>query len=424
MKKPDLTKYKTTSTLYLLILIIAAVALIFGWRCTSSSLSNRSADLHIRTLPSRCVKVSKTTTVYRISDVRWTKKASTLMFYSQHQTVVVEADGKLLYTRSLKPDSILHTTGRNCEMVSVPENTRSILVTLTNCNPDKQVSDPVFYQGDGVHMFRHELLKAGIPMLLGIMNVALGILMLTYWLFVHHWAYVSKSLLYLGITYSKNEVVQDVLDWFDEEIDFLNYGNPMQELRMAVSKSEDVKRLMLQMIQEMDLDIVDFRVEEKENDRIEVFTKHVVDEYEAELNLFDESSGTKKLFGLLPFIAKSLLRGTTLVIDELDAKIHPVLLKYLIMTFSNMEKNKKGAQLIFTSHDLSTMNSEVFRRDEIWFVAKGNRQNSKLYSLVEFKNKKGESVRKDAKFDKQYLEGKYGADPYLRKIIDWGTVNG
>ena len=229
---------------------------------------------------------------------------------------------------------------------------------------------------------------------------------------------------YLGITYSKNEVIQDVLDWFDKEIDFLNYGNPMQELRMAVSKSEDVKRLMLQMIQEMDLDIVDFRVEEKENDRIEVYTKHIVDEYEAELNLFDESSGTKKLFGLLPFIAKSLLKGTTLVIDELDAKIHPVLLRYLIMTFSNMEKNKKGAQLIFTSHDLSTMNSEVFRRDEIWFVAKGNSQNSKLYSLVEFKNKKGESVRKDAKFDKQYLEGKYGADPYLRKIIDWGTVNG
>lgn len=227
---------------------------------------------------------------------------------------------------------------------------------------------------------------------------------------------------YLGIAYSKNEVVKDVIDWFDEGISFLNYGNPIQELQMAILKSEDIKKLMLQMFQEMDLDIVNFRVEE--NDRIEVFTKHIVDKYEAELNLSDESSGTKKLFGLLPFIAKSLLRGTTLVIDELDAKIHPVLLKYLIMTFSNMEKNKKGAQLIFTSHDLSTMNSEVFRRDEIWFVAKGNHQNSKLYSLVEFKNEKGESVRKDAKFDKQYLEGKYGADPYLRKIIDWGIVNG
>ena len=98
-------------------------------------------------------------------------------------------------------------------------------------------------------------------------------------------------------------------------------------------------------------------------------------------------------------------------------------LKYIIMMFNDMKINRHGAQLIFTSHDLSTMNSEVFRRDEIWFVAKGNKENSKLYSLVEFKNDKGESVRKDAKFDKQYLEGKYGADPYLRKIIDWGKVN-
>jgi AAA15 family ATPase/GTPase len=229
---------------------------------------------------------------------------------------------------------------------------------------------------------------------------------------------------YLGITYRKNEVVHDVLDWFEYGIGFLNYGSPAQELRMAISNSEELKHLILEMIQEMDLDIVDFRVEEKESHRIEVFTKHVIDGYETELNLSNESSGTKKLFGLLPFIAGSLLTGTTLVIDELDAKIHPVLLRHIIMLFNDMEINRKGAQLIFTSHDLSTMNSEVFRRDEIWFVAKGNSQNSKLYSLVEFKNSKGEAVRKDAKFDKQYLEGKYGADPYLKKIIDWGQVNG
>ena len=228
---------------------------------------------------------------------------------------------------------------------------------------------------------------------------------------------------YLGITYKKNEVVKDVLEWFEYRIDFLNYGNPMEELRMAVSSSEAVKHLMLQMIQEMDLDIVDFRVVKDENDRIDVYTKHMVGDRETELNLLEESSGTKKLFGLMPFIADSLLSGTTLVIDELDAKIHPVLLRYIIMMFSNMSINKKKAQLIFTSHDLSTMNSEVFRRDEIWFVAKGNSQNSQLYSLVEFKNEKGESVRKDAKFDKQYLEGKYGADPYLKRIIDWGKVN-
>lgn len=237
---------------------------------------------------------------------------------------------------------------------------------------------------------------------------------------------LSKTLTllsYLGIAYKENAVVKDVLNWFEFGVDFLNYGNPIQELRMAISTSEDVKHLMLEMIQEMDLDIVDFRVEEKEKDRIEVFTKHLVDDVETELSLSDESSGTKKLFGLLPFIAASLLDGTVLVIDELDAKIHPVLLRHIIMMFNDRNINRHKAQLIFTSHDLSTMNSEVFRRDEIWFVAKGNAQNSKLYSLVEFKNEKGESVRKDAKFDKQYLEGKYGADPYLRRIIDWGKVN-
>lgn len=237
---------------------------------------------------------------------------------------------------------------------------------------------------------------------------------------------LSKTLTllsYLGIAYKENSVVKDVLNWFESNIEFLNYGNPIQELKMAVSTSEDVKNLMLEMIQEMDLDIVDFRVEEKENDMIEVFTKHCVDGLETEISLSDESSGTKKLFGLLPFIAESLLTGTVLVIDELDAKIHPVLLRHIIMMFNDLSINRHKAQLIFTSHDLSTMNSEVFRRDEIWFVAKGNAQNSKLYSLVEFKNEKGESVRKDAKFDKQYLEGKYGADPYLRRIIDWGKVN-
>ncbi len=228
---------------------------------------------------------------------------------------------------------------------------------------------------------------------------------------------------YLGITYMDNDVVADVMNWFENGIDFLNYGNPFEELRTAIASSEEIKQLVLDMIREMDLDIEDFRVEERENGRIEVFTQHIVDGFTEELTLSEESSGTKKLFGLLPFIAKSLVLGTTLVIDELDAKIHPVLLKYVIMLFNNMTINKHGAQLIFTSHDLSTMNNEVFRRDEIWFVAKGNNQNSKLYSLVEFKTGNGEVVRKDAKYDKQYLEGKYGADPYLRRIIDWSVVN-
>ena len=228
---------------------------------------------------------------------------------------------------------------------------------------------------------------------------------------------------YLGITYKKNEIVNDVLNWFEESIDFINYGNPYQEMRTAIAKSDKIKELVLKMIREMDLDIEDFRVEEKDEDTVEVYTKHIVNGESTELTLSEESSGTKKLFGLLPYIVSSLIYGTTLVIDELDAKIHPLLLKHIIELYTDMNVNKEKGQLIFTSHDLSTMNNEVYRRDEIWFVAKGRDQNTKLYSLVEFKDGNGVSVRKDARYDKQYLEGKYGADPYLQRIIDWGTVN-
>ena len=226
---------------------------------------------------------------------------------------------------------------------------------------------------------------------------------------------------YLAITYGENEVVKDIMDWFMNGVDFLDYGNPFHEARVVIVHKVPIRQLILKMIKEMDLDIDDFRIEEKEDGKYEIYTKHTVDGVDTEIDLMAESSGTRKIFGLLPFVASSILRGNTLVVDELDAKIHPVLLKYIIQLYTDSEVNKNGAQLVFTSHDLSTMNNELFRRDEIWFVAKGNQQNSKLYSLVEFKNDKGEAVRKDARYDKQYLEGKYGADPYLQKIIDWSA---
>lgn len=173
------------------------------------------------------------------------------------------------------------------------------------------------------------------------------------------------------------------------------------------------------MMEEMDLGISDYRTEEKENS-LKVYTEHLVADDKYELELFEESNGTIKIFGMLPYIANSLLSGKTLIVDELDAKLHPMLLKYIIGLFSNQSVNKNGAQLVFTSHDLSTMNSDTFRRDEIWFIAKGEDNASNLYSLVEFKTEDGRTERKDVRYDKRYLEGRYGADPYLRKIIDWG----
>ncbi len=231
-------------------------------------------------------------------------------------------------------------------------------------------------------------------------------------------------LTYLGLTYRKNDIIEDIFDWFENGICFINYGIPFAEYNLANSYSDELKEFVLDMLQEMDLDIVDFRIEKKEKDRIVFYTKHKVDDEETELRLGEESSGTIKVFSVIPAIAESLSMGSTLIIDELDAKLHPLILRYIITLYTDLSKNKHGAQLIFTSHDLSTMNSEIFRRDEIWFVAKGNQENSQLYSLVEFKDKDGKTVRKDARYDKQYLEGKYGADPYLKKIIDWEQFNG
>lgn len=163
-----------------------------------------------------------------------------------------------------------------------------------------------------------------------------------------------------------------------------------------------------------------YRVEDK-NKKIEVFTQHEVNSDTYDLNLTEESSGTIKLFGILHYIVDSLKTGATLMIDELDAKMHPVLLKYIVKLFTDSEINKKNAQLIFTSHDLSLMDNSILRRDEIWFTAKGDEQNSMLYSLVEIKMA-GATERKDGKYSKRYLEGKYGADPYLKKIINWEEI--
>lgn len=224
---------------------------------------------------------------------------------------------------------------------------------------------------------------------------------------------------FFGITHRRNGIVKDIVNWFENSLGFINYGNPNEDASISVAASGKIKELVLKMLMEMDIDISDYRVE-KTDERMRVYTSHIVEKTQYELELNEESNGTIKVFGMLPYIAECLINGSTLVVDELDAKLHPMLLKYIIELFSNREINKNGAQLIFTSHDLSTMNSDTFRRDEIWFIAKGEDQGSKLYSLIEFKLEDGRTERKDSRYDKRYLEGRYGADPYFRKIIDWG----
>ncbi|MFC0263001.1 AAA family ATPase [Fontibacter flavus] len=121
---------------------------------------------------------------------------------------------------------------------------------------------------------------------------------------------------------------------------------------------------------------------------------------------FQESEGTRKMFELSPFIYRALKEGNPLVIDEFDARFHPLLTKKIVELF-NSDSNH-GAQLIFTTHDTNLLSADILRRDQIDFVEKDRYGASHLYTLIEIKG-----VRNDASFEKDYIQGKYGAIPFL-----------
>ncbi len=121
----------------------------------------------------------------------------------------------------------------------------------------------------------------------------------------------------------------------------------------------------------------------------------------------EESSGTKKFFALTGPVLDSLENGYVLVVDELDSKLHPNLVCKLVSLFNSVEHNPNNAQLIFNTHDTNLLGSGLFRRDQIWFTEKDRIGVSKLFSLADF------AVRKNEKFESNYIEGKYGAIPFL-----------
>lgn len=122
-----------------------------------------------------------------------------------------------------------------------------------------------------------------------------------------------------------------------------------------------------------------------------------------------ESEGTQKLFELSPFIYKTLKENKVLIIDEFDARFHPLLTQKILELFNS--KDNKGAQLIITTHDTNLLSSKLLRRDQIEFVEKDRYGASHLYSLAEFKG-----IRNDASFEKDYIHGKYGAIPFLGNL--------
>ena len=125
----------------------------------------------------------------------------------------------------------------------------------------------------------------------------------------------------------------------------------------------------------------------------------------------EESKGTRKFFKMSAPILNTLREGKVLIIDELDASLHPMLTRHLIKLFHNEKINTTNAQLIFATHDTNMLTPIMFRRDQIWLTEKDKFGATDIYSLAQLKD-----VIKNENFEKQYIQGKYGAIPYLGKF--------
>lgn len=126
-----------------------------------------------------------------------------------------------------------------------------------------------------------------------------------------------------------------------------------------------------------------------------------------------ESAGTRKLIDLAGPIFDTLERGATLVVDELDAKMHPLISMHIIKLFNSNGYNPHGAQLVFSTHDTHLLSSRLLRRDQIWFTEKDEKEQTDLYSMMDIVLPDGTKPRNDSNYEKNYINGRYGAIPYI-----------
>ena len=168
---------------------------------------------------------------------------------------------------------------------------------------------------------------------------------------------------------------------------------------------DDNKAELLKFLAAIDTGIKDIKYEMVDK-KIEFFTSHIGrDGSNYQINLYNESHGTIKSIIIFMFAYSVIARDGVMVVDELNVKLHPLLLKFIVDLFNNTESK---AQLIYTTHDTTLLDRKFFRRDQIWFVQKDEFGYSELSSLADFK------IRSDASFEKDYLSGVYGGIPSLK----------
>lgn len=239
---------------------------------------------------------------------------------------------------------------------------------------------------------------------------------------------IDGKTLFLNI-YSKidkdNEDFANVYYWFINS-NYLDLGNPDFEgiidkrVSFKILTDKNYKKELLKFIKTFDEGIEDINtipdsVEAVKNNNgiVDIKVTHKGENGEEKaLPFYLESNGTRKMFYLFDFFMDALKNGMVLFVDELDAKLHPLLTRYIINLFHNSETNKGNGQLIYSTHDTVNLNKDTFRRDEIWFAEKDKDGISTIYSLADYKIN-DVKVRNDATYNKDYLSGRYGAIPVL-----------
>ncbi len=197
----------------------------------------------------------------------------------------------------------------------------------------------------------------------------------------------------------------------------MNQTDYMQYSAAQILNNKNRQFSTLQLLKIADLGIENIDVSDTTGGFFDVMTQHnVFDSNDLQKSVIefsmekDESTGTKKYFALSGLILETLEKGAMLIVDELTDKLHPNLVHKLAELFNSKEKNPNNAQIIFNTHDTNLLSSGIFRRDQIWFTEKDRYGASSLYSLGNFKS---DTVRKEDNYEKKYIEGRYGAVPYL-----------
>jgi len=249
------------------------------------------------------------------------------------------------------------------------------------------------------------------------------------------WKRMTRSnTLLLSLAVQLNaEKLKPIFNWFRKKITPLENGNPA--LTAELTRDSSLKTKVLSYLNAADLSIMDLNIDEKKlsiDDLSEIEKKlgsdapsefkealekgdirHLkvsvthVDNQRVLLGMDEESEGTQKLFALAMPLIDILEKGQVVYIDELNNSLHPFIVRMIVDLFNNPETNPNHAQLIFTTHAASVLDNKVFRRDQIWFVEKDNELVTQLYPLSDFCPRTNEALAKG------YLEGKYGAVPFI-----------